>query len=269
MQHGTLSVTFRTQNFVSSPSWMTSAPHSNLRFWKLCSPSWQFNNVCWMLYVYVWYTPASWNAAHTHTHTDSHTAVSGSYISNFMFCLHLFQSSSAPSLNKCTVSHEGVHKSLLHFICSEETGSVRHLNSSCMGSFALALGGTDSHADSKGRNRWCDSTSVSQSGSHTDRLTDICYCSTEKSFFFQQSQRCCDGSQLGCLIQPYLLPPSGPKTPCGRWRSDSAATRTIEKWCWRWRWEPLIFHVKLLLSSISVVRQKRLWPWLFLSWVLK
>lgn len=60
-----------------------------------------------------------------------------------------------------------------------------------MGRFDVALGETDSQADGKGRNRRCDSTSVSKSGSHADRLTGICYCGTEKSFISTKSAVLC------------------------------------------------------------------------------
>lgn len=73
-------------------------------------------------------------------------------IHHLMLCLHPFLSVSAPSLSKCRVSHEAVHKSLLRLICREEAASMRqkaNLNSSCMGSFDLALGETDSDAGRK------------------------------------------------------------------------------------------------------------------------
>ncbi len=127
-------------------------------------------------------------------HTERESAIWGSHISDFMLYLHPFLSIPAPSLSKRTVSCEGVHKSVLRLICSDETGSMRQeasLNSSCMGDFDLALGETDSRAERGDRNRWYDGSFLSSADSYADRLTGICYRGTQKSFIPTKSKMWC------------------------------------------------------------------------------
>lgn len=262
MQHGTLSVTLRTQNFVSSQ--LDSLVCSTLRLLETLQ---QFNNVCWMLCVFKC-------GIHPHqlecrSHALAHILLSqeATYqtlcsVSIYFNLVQLTHSINVPYLMKefikdyCTSS--AVKRRAVWGIWNLHAWAALILPWEEQIVTQIAKGETDGVAV-----LLC----LSQAATPTDWLTSVIV--AQKNHFFQQSQRCCDCSQLGCLIQPYLLPPSGPKTPCGRWRRDSAATRTIEKWCWRWRWELLVAHVKLPSSSISVVRQKWLRPWPFLSWFLK